>query len=675
MPVKLPTSLRKEITTTIRMLAIDAIEKANSGHPGAPMGLADIAFLLWDEYLRFDPKDPAWPGRDRFVLSCGHASMLQYALLHLWGYDVSLDDLKAFRQWDSITPGHPEVGMTPGVEVTTGPLGQGIANSVGMALAAKMLSARTESDNTDFNPMSQRVFALCSDGDLMEGVSYEAASMAGHWQLDNLVWLYDDNKITIDGSTDLAFSEDVSARFESMGWFVQKADGHDADDIRGKLDAAVEMSGRPSIIICRTHIGYGSPNKVDSSKSHGSPLGTDEVALTRAGFEWTGGSFHVPETVKTYFEGAIERKRAAHGEWKESLATWRTGSPEQSSVYDAHWSGELPEDFWKTLVDAAPGSGATRKTSQAVLNAAVEMMPTLVGGSADLTGSNGSAISGYPIVGSPDYEGQAFSYGGRMIHYGIREHAMGSVANGMLLHGGFRPFTATFLIFSDYMRPAVRLASLSHLPNIFIYTHDSVFLGEDGPTHQPIENHWGLRVIPNLTYFRPADGVEVAMSWAWTLKTKDTPTALGFTRQGLPEIARNADFVPTDVWRGGYVVSGNDSAQVTLIGTGSELHLCTEAATLLAQDGIEARVVSMPSVDLFEAQGRDYMDSVLPAHIPVVTVEAGITAPWRAYSGRTGLNIGIDRFGASAPANILAEQFGLTSGQVAARVKGHLSGE
>ena len=670
----LSSSFRTDITTTIRMLAVDAIEKAKSGHPGAPMGLADIAFLVWDEYLRFDPTAPQWQGRDRFVLSCGHASMLQYALLHLWGYDVSMDDIKAFRQWDSITPGHPEVGMTPGVEVTTGPLGQGVANSVGMALAAKMLSARVAVDSDSFNPMSQRVFALCSDGDLMEGVAYEAASMAGHWQLDNLVWLYDDNKITIDGSVELAFSEDVSKRFEAMGWFVQSVDGHDADAIREKLDTAVSKTGAPSLIICRTHIGLGSPNKVDSSKSHGSPLGPDEVALTRQGFNWPDTEFYVPDDVGSYFQQAVTRKKNQHVQWQADFARWRDDNPEQAKTYDAHWSGELAEDFWVELVEAAPAAGATRKTSQSVLNRAVDMLPTLVGGSADLTGSNGSSIPDSAIVGSPTYSGQDFSYAGRMMHYGIREHAMGSVANGMLLHGGFRPFTATFLIFSDYMRPSIRLASLSHLPNIFIFTHDSVFLGEDGPTHQPIEHHWALRMIPNLTYFRPADGVEVAMSWAWTMNSSKTPAALGLTRQGLPAIQRGENFDPKQVWRGGYVVSEINDADVTLVGTGSELHLCVDAAAILASDGIRARVVSMPSVDLFEEQTADYVESVLPTHIPVVTVEAGVTGPWRAYTGRNGLAIGIDRFGASAPAGILAEKFGLTGPQVAHSVRASLQG-
>ncbi|MEE2757246.1 MAG: transketolase [Myxococcota bacterium] len=668
------SSLRTDITTTIRMLAVDAIEKAKSGHPGAPMGLADIAFLVWDEYLKFDPSAPNWYGRDRFVLSCGHASMLQYALLHLWGYDVSMDDIKAFRQWDSITPGHPEVGMTPGVEVTTGPLGQGVANSVGMALAGKMLSARIAVESEPFNPMGQRVFALCSDGDLMEGVAYEAASMAGHWQLDNLVWLYDDNKITIDGSVELAFSEDVAKRFESMGWFVQSVDGHDADAIREKLDSAVAKTGAPSLIICRTHIGLGSPNKVDSSKSHGSPLGADEVALTRQGFNWPETEFHIPASVRAYFQEASNRKKSQHVQWQADFARWRESNPTQAKIYDDHWLGDLATDFWTDLVEAAPAAGATRKTSQAVLNKAVAMSPTLVGGSADLTGSNGSSIPDTAIVGSPTFSGQDFSFAGRMMHYGIREHAMGSVANGMLLHGGFRPFTATFLIFSDYMRPSIRLAALSHLPNIFIFTHDSVFLGEDGPTHQPIEHHWALRMIPNLAYFRPADGVEVAMAWAWTMKSSKTPAALGLTRQGLPAIERAADFDPKQVWRGGYVISEIAQADVTLVGTGSELHLCVDAAAILASEGIRARVVSMPCVDLFEEQSTDYIEMVLPGDIPVVTVEAGVTGPWRAYTGRTGLAIGIDRFGASAPAEILAEKFGLTAPQVAHSVKSSIKG-
>ena len=674
MIVTLSTTLRREITTTIRMLAADGVERANSGHPGAPMGLADIAFLLWDEFLRFDPTDPSWAARDRFVLSCGHASMLQYALVHLWGYDVSMDDLRSFRQWDSITPGHPEVGMTPGVEVTTGPLGQGVANSVGMALAAKMLAARTDVESASFNPMTQRVFAICSDGDLMEGISYEAASMAGHWDLDNLVWLYDDNKITIDGSIDLAFSENVQGRFESFGWRVLRADGHDADSIRAALTTAVAEDSRPTIIICRTHIGYGSPNKVDSSKSHGSPLGTDELALTRAGFEWPETPFHVSDTVREWFAGAIERKTAQHAEWAHSMVTWRNDHPAEAGVYDALWSGELPEGYAARLVQAAPPSGATRKTSQSVLNALTAEVSGLVGGSADLTGSNGSAIAGR-IVGSPKREGHDFGFDGRQIHYGIREHAMGALTKGMLLHGGLRPFSATFLVFSDYMRPTIRWAALSHLPNIFIFTHDSVFLGEDGPTHQPIEHHWALRSIPNSVYFRPADGMEVAMTWAWAMQSTKTPISMGLTRQGLPVIERQAGFSAEDVWRGGYVVSDVADATVTLVGTGSELHVCVDAAKTLAADGIAARVVSLPCVDLFDEQDQAYVDSVLPPNIPVVTVEAGITGPWRAYSGRAGLNIGIDRFGASAPAGVLAEKFGLTGGQVAARVRSHLAGE
>ena len=632
------------------------------------MGLADIAFLVWDEYMRFNPEAPKWAARDRFVLSCGHASMLQYALLHLWGFEVSLDDIKAFRQWDSITPGHPEVGMTPGVEVTTGPLGQGVANSVGMALAAKMLAAQTHTDGSDFQPMSQRVFTLCSDGDLMEGIAYEAASMAGHWKLDNLVWLYDDNKITIDGSTELAFSEDVAKRFESQGWAVFHADGHDVDALRNSLDAAVGTEGRPSLIICRTHIGYGSPNKVDSSKAHGSPLGTDEVALTRSSYGWPDEQFRVSDDVRNYFEQSVERKKSEHQAWLAKMANWRDRNPEKAATYDAFWSTDIPENLWKELVDAAPGSGATRKTSQAVLDHIVSKLPNVIGGSADLTGSNGSAVKGYPVVGSDEYPGQDFSFAGRQMHFGIREHAMGAVTNGMLLHGGLRPFSATFLVFSDYMRPTLRLAALSHLPNIFVYTHDSIFLGEDGPTHQPIEHHWALRSMPGLAYFRPADGVEVAMSWAWALNTQDRPTAFGLTRQGIPEIARDAGFDPKSIWKGGYVVRDDAQADVTLIGTGSELHVCTNAADELAGEGIRCRVVSMPSVDLFEEQDREYQDAVL-GNAPIVTCEAGITGPWRAISGRDGLNIGIDRFGASAPASVLAEKFGLTGPALATRIR------
>lgn len=665
----LTPELRSQVVNTIRMLSADAVQAANSGHPGAPMGQADLAFVLWHEFLRFDPSDPAWPARDRFVLSCGHASMLLYSLLHLWGFDLPLSEIKNFRQWDSKTPGHPEVGHTPGVEVTTGPLGQGVANSVGMALAARMLAGRIGDEETSFDVMGQRVFALCSDGDLMEGIASEAASMAGHWKLDNLIWLWDDNKITIDGSTALTFTEDVAARFEGMGWRVLHTDGHDHDAIRVALAHATTPDGRPTLIVCRTHIGYGSPNKVDTSGAHGSPLGDSELALTKQNLGWPESPrFLIPDEVKAFFQSAIAEKKAARAAWDAGFNDWRAQRPDRAEMYDWLWSDEVPAGLWKTLVDAAPATGATRKISNAVINAALQAVPALVGGSADLAGSNGMNLS-HGAVGHPERAGDA-SFAGRKIHFGIREHAMGAVTNGMLLHGGLRPFSGTFLVFSDYMRPAIRLAALSQLRNVFVYTHDSVFLGEDGPTHQPVEHHWALRTIPGLEYFRPADGVEVAMTWAWALQKAKGPVAMSLTRQGVPAIERLEGFDPRDVWKGGYVVRDAVNPQVIFVGTGSELSLCVAAAEQLGKHGVTTRVVSMPCVERFEAQPEAYRDAILPIkHRRIVTIEAGITAPWKAFAGRRGLTIGIDRFGASAPAAELAEQFGLTTASVVKRVR------
>ena len=510
--MQLTPTLRQEVVNTLRMLAADAVEEAQSGHPGAPMGQADLALLLWHEFLRFDPSDPEWHARDRFVLSCGHASMLLYGLLHLWGFDLSMEQVRSFRQWGSITPGHPEVGVTPGVEVTSGPLGQGVGNSVGMALAAKQIAARVDVPGDPFQPMGQRVFALCSDGDLMEGLSSEAASLAGHWRLDNLVWLYDDNKITIDGDTELAFSEDVGRRFEGFGWTVLRTDGHDPSALRAAISAAI-AADRPALVVCRTHIGYGSPNKVDTAASHGAPLGSSELALTREALSWPESRFLVPDPVGDFFEAAADAKRAEHAAWTTGFTAWRARNPEAAGRYDRLWSGETPPALWEELVKATQGDNATRKLSAAALQTAATHVPGLVGGSADLTGSNGLALKGHGLVGHPDAsEAHTLDFAGRQIHFGIREHAMGAITNGMLLHGGLRPFSGTFLVFSDYMRPSIRLAALSHLPNIFVFTHDSIFLGEDGPTHQAVEHHWALRLIPGLHYFRPADGLETAMA-------------------------------------------------------------------------------------------------------------------------------------------------------------------
>lgn len=662
----LTPALRRQISDTIRMLAADGVEKANSGHPGAPMGQADIAFVLWHEFLRFDPTQPAWWARDRFVLSCGHASMLLYSLLHLWGYDVSLDDLKSFRQWDALTPGHPEVGLTPGVETTTGPLGQGVANSVGMALAARMLAARV--GTADFNVVPQRVFVMCGDGDLMEGISSEAASLAGHWGLSNLIWIYDDNDISIDGNTDLAFTEDVEARFEAFGWNVLHADGHDHDEIRGALKQATRERERPTLVICRTHIGQGSPNKVDSAGVHGSPLGAKEMAATRANLGWPAETFHIPDDVRAFFAAARQDKIQARVAWEAGHRDWARRNPEKATLLDVLMRNRAPDDLADRLVGATPAAGATRKLSGAALAEAARAMPGLIGGSADLTESNGIDFHAFGVF-------QRETPDGRLVHYGIREHAMASINNGVLLHGGFRVFGGTFLVFADYLRPAVRLAALSHLPNVFILTHDSVFLGEDGPTHQPVEHLWALRLIPGVIEFRPADGLETAMAWTFALSRARGPVALALTRQNLPAVTRPAAFQPTDVLRGGYVVREAEKPDVVFVGTGSELQLCLAAADALAAEGRAVRVISMPSVALFLQQPAEYRDALLPpGHARIVSVEAGVTLPWKALTGLGGLNIGLDRFGASAPAAVLAEKFGLTAAAVTERVRAWLAG-
>lgn len=662
-------TLKVDVASTIRMLAADAVEKANSGHPGAPMGQADLALVLWDEFLRFDPQNPSWVGRDRFVLSCGHASMLQYALLHLYGFGLSIDDLKDFRQWNSLTPGHPEVGHTDGVEVTTGPLGQGISNSVGMALAAKMTEARFETEDA-FNPGTKNVYAICSDGDLMEGISAEAASLAGHWRLSNLVWLYDDNGITIDGSTDLAFSENIALRFESMGWRVLKVDGHDTQEIGTALTQARAETQYPTLIICKTHIGYGSPNKVDTSASHGAPLGADELSQTRQQLDWAHAPFEVPAHVRQALEASQKRKHDDAVAWRSEFEAWSGRHPQLRTEFDALQSNTAPAELTQALLDAVPAAGATRKLSASAISEASKYVPGLVGGSADLTGSNGALIKAAGTVGHPDYEGQSFSFAGRQMYFGIREHAMGAITNGMLLHGGFRPFGATFLVFSDYCRPTIRMAALCGLPNIFVFTHDSIFLGEDGPTHQPVEHHWALRMIPKVAYFRPADGVEVAMGWQFALSQTERPIAFGLTRQNLPELDRSRT-TPQDVLRGGYFLSGEDDSSVTLMATGSEVHVAVESAALLRAQGYKVRVVSMPCVDVFLEQDLAYQRSVLGDGIRI-SIEAGITLPWARFTGLDGLNIGIDTFGASAPASVLAHEFGLTTEAVTAKILSHL---
>ncbi len=655
--------LSRKAVNTIKFLAVDAVERADSGHPGMPMGAADLAFVLWTRFLRFDPADPQWPDRDRFVLSAGHGCMLLYALLHLSGYDLALDDLRAFRQWGSRTPGHPEFGVTPGVEATTGPLGQGLGNAVGMALGARMAAARFNGGG-DFDPVSHRVFALASDGDLMEGVSGEASSLAGHLRLGNLIVLYDDNRITIEGQTRLAFSEDVVRRYEAYGWFAERVDGHEHQAVAGALERALARPERPSLIACRTRIAHGAPSKQDTADAHGAPLGADEVRAAKQALGWPPEpAFHVPQEVRELFAARAAAGRALHAEWERRFGAWRASHPDKSAQWDALWSGAVPRDITDKLLATAPqGSGATRSHGGAVLQRAAEHVPGLVGGSADLAPSNKSVINGSPSVAPGEYAG-------RNLHFGVREHAMGAILNGLLYHGAFRPYGATFLIFSDYMRPSIRLAALSHLPAIYVLTHDTIFVGEDGPTHEPIEHAFALRLIPNLHVFRPADGLETALAWGLALERRDGPTALLLTRQSVPAIEREASGPLADPRRGAYLISGGERPDAVFAASGSELHLAVAARKTLAANGRRINVVSVPCLEIFLKQGPEHRQGLFPAGVPVATLEAGRTDPWKVLTGRGGLNIGIDRFGASAPAPVLAEQFGFTAERMTARLR------
>ncbi len=661
MSTAINADLIRQATRTIQFLSVDAVQQANSGHPGMPMGTARLGFTLWSRYLRYDPTDPGWPDRDRFVLSAGHGCMLLYSLLHLAGYDLSLDDLKDFRQWGSKTPGHPEFGHTVGVEATTGPLGQGIGNGVGMALAANMLAARFNGHG-DFDPLSHRVFVLASDGDVMEGVSGEASSLAGHLKLGNLIVLYDDNRITIEGETSLAFSEDVCKRYDAYAWHTQHVDAYDDGAVCAAIDAAL-ADERPSMIACRTHIAHGSPNKQDTADSHGAPLGEDEVAATKKALDWPSEpTFHIPGEVRAFFTERAEEGRALRTAWARKLESWREAQPAIAEQWDAIRDVGPPEGLTDRLLDAAPtDDGATRGHSGAVLQLAAAEMPGLVGGSADLAPSNKSVIKNSPAVKAGDY-------GGRNMHFGVREHAMGAVQNGMLYYGAFRPYSATFLIFSDYMRPAIRLAALARLPAIYIFTHDSIFVGEDGPTHEPIEHALALRLIPNLHVFRPADGVETALAWGQALERTEGPSALLLSRQKLPAVRRQVEGELGNLRRGGYLVAGDDRPDAVIAASGSELHLALAARDALAGRDKKINVVSIPCLEKYYEQGPEYRRKLFPAGVPTCTIEAGRTRPWRALAGPDGLTIGIDTFGASAPAAELAERFGLTPTSVTARV-------
>jgi transketolase len=649
---------------TIRMLAVDAIQKANSGHPGLPMGDASMAYVLWTRFLKHNPRDPKWIDRDRFVLSAGHGSMLLYALLHLTGYDVSLEDLKNFRQWDSLTPGHPEHGLTPGVETTTGPLGQGFANGVGMAIAERYLAAMFNAPG--HTVVDHYTYAIVSDGDLMEGISSEAASLAGHLKLGKLVYLYDDNHISLDGPTSWAFTEDVGKRFEAYGWHVQRvADGNDLDAIEAAIRAAQAETEHPSLIMVRTTIGYGSPNKAGTSEAHGSPLGEAEVALTKENLGWPQEpKFFIPDGVLDHFRQAVARGAQQQAAWQAAWDRWAAGRPEQAATWHQMVSGELPARWDADLPVFSEPQVATRVASYRVINAVAPHLPGLIGGAADLDSSTRTSIKA-----SGDF--QAGAYANRNLRFGVREHAMGGIVNGMAAHGGVIPYSATFLVFSDYMRPSIRLAALSQLAPIFVFTHDSIGLGEDGPTHQPIEQIMSLRLIPHLEVIRPADAYETAAAWRCAIRNRTHPTVIVLTRQNVP-VLDPARGVMDGVDRGAYVLSDapDGKIDVILIGTGSEVHMALETQKQLAQQGIAARVVSMPSWERFERQTVEYRDSVLPPQIRArIAVEAGVTTGWQKWVGVDGDVVGVDRFGASAPYKELYKQFGLTPEHIAERAQ------
>ncbi len=648
---------------TIRTLSMDAVQKANSGHPGLPMGAADIAYVLWTRFLKHSPANPSWPNRDRFVLSGGHGSMLVYSLLHLTGYDLSLEDLMNFRQWDSRTPGHPEHGLTPGVETTTGPLGQGLANGVGMAIAERFLAETF--NRPDYPIVDNYTYAIVTDGDLMEGISHEAASLAGHLGLGKLIYLYDDNHISIDGPTELTYTEDRCARFEAYGWHVQQVDGHHREAIARAIRSAQAETNHPSLIACRTHIAYGSPNKQDTAASHGAPLGEEEIRLTKQNLGWpSDAQFYIPDEVLAHFRQAVSRGEELEKEWGALFDRYSAEYPDLAVTWKQVWSGELPSGWEEALPSYAPddGSVATRSVSGQVLNAIGSTLPTLLGGSADLSPSNNTELKEYPWL-------QTGEFGGRNIHFGVREHAMGSIMNGLALYGAVIPYGGTFLVFSDYMRPAIRLAALMELPVIYVFTHDSVALGEDGPTHQPIEHLPSLRAMPNLVVLRPGDATETVEAWRVALERHEGPVALLLTRQKLPVLDRSVLPPAEGVRRGAYVLADSEGTpDVILLASGSELEVTLAARQQLAEQGVKARVVSMPSWELFEQQPPEYRDEVLPPEVSArLAVEMAAPAGWERYVGLQGDVVGINRFGASAPYEVLLEQFGFTAENVALR--------
>ena len=670
---------------TIRMLAVDMVQEANSGHPGMPMGAAPMAYVLWTRFLRHHPGNPLWPDRDRFVLSAGHGSALLYALLHLTGYGLSIEEIRRFRQWGSKTPGHPEHGETPGVESTTGPLGQGFPNGVGMAIAERHLAARFNRPGHDI--VDHYTYGIVSDGDLMEGVASEAASLAGHLKLGRLIYLYDNNHITLAGETRLTFTEDVPKRFEAYGWHVQSvADGNDVEAISQAIAAAQKETGRPSLISVRTHIGYGSPRKQDTFDAHGSPLGPDEVAATKKNLGWpVEPRFHIPGEAGAEFRKTADRGAQLAGEWENRLAAYGRAYPELKKEWDRLMTSGLPAGWDREMpVFPADSKGiATRSAGGQVMNAIAPKLSSLVGGSADLDPSTNTALKKLGSFQPSQSAGQdlqgavsgPWGYEGANIAFGVREHAMGSILNGMALHGGLLPYGSTFFVFSDYMRPAIRLAALMKLHVIYVFTHDSIALGEDGPTHQPIEHLSSLRAMPGLTVIRPADANETAEAWRVAIEQQAGPVALIMTRQVVPVIDRSK-YAAAGVRKGAYVLadSGEGEPQIILIATGSEVHLALEVYEKVRAEGIRIRIVNMASWDLFERQPKEYRDEILPPRITKrISVEAGSTYGWHKYIGLEGEALGIDRFGASAPGKLLLEKFGFTSGNLYGRVKALLA--
>jgi transketolase len=655
------------VVNTIRSLSMDAVQKANSGHPGMPMGMADAAYVLWSRYLKHSPSRPDWPDRDRFVLSAGHGSMLLYSLLHLFGYDMTMEDLMQFRQWESRTPGHPEHWCAPGVETTTGPLGQGFANGVGLALAERMLAAHVNVPGEGI--VDHYVYAICSDGDIMEGISHEAASIAGHLGLGRIIYLYDDNCITIEGHTRLAFSEDVARRFEGYGWHAQRVDGHDRGAVAAAIEAAQAEKGKPTIVICRTHIAYGAPHAQDTSEAHGAPLGEEEVRLTKQALGFpTEPLFFVPEVVREHLARRRKELDAQAEAWQARFAQWRRAHPDLAALWDARMSRAMPAGIAERLPKFEAGkSVATRNASGEILQVLSADIPALAGGSADLHPSTKTYIKKEKAVTKGDYAG-------RNLHFGVREHAMAGILNGLALHGGFIPYGGTFLVFADYMRPSVRLAAISKLPVIYVWTHDTVFLGEDGPTHEPIEHFAALRAMPNLTLIRPADANETAVAWMMALERKDGPTGLLLTRQNIPVLDRS-DLAPAEMLRkGGYTLLDADDPEIILMATGSEVFITLEAARLLAKKGRRARVVNLGCWEVFDEQPEAYRNEVLPPSVTCrLAVEAGCSFGWERYVGAQGAIFGIDRYGFSAPWKVIAEKLGYTAEGVADRARRLLS--